>query len=184
MTTTTIRPTTSRPLALLVDDLDRAARNTPEGALRVAAVSDALRPALGDPHLLRTDQMVGDPAAYRQHLLHVAPGGLFSLVALVWLPGQATPIHDHLAWCVVGIHQGAEHEERYRLRPDGALVPSGEAIAHVGDVDGLLPPGDIHRVHNTGDDLAISLHVYGAELSHVGTSIRRRYDESRVVGRD
>jgi len=187
MTITTIQPAVSSPLALLVDDLDRAARYTDPGLARVEAVAEALRPALGDPHLLRPDQTVGDPAAYRQHLLHVAPDGLFSLVALVWLPGQATPIHDHLAWCVVGIHQGAEHEERYRLRADGALVPTGHAVAHVGDVDGLLPPGDIHRVHNTGDDLAVSLHVYGADLSDVGSSIRRRYDERSVVrypGRD
>lgn len=181
MSTITTQPALSRPLTLLADDLDRAARYTEPGRPRVDAVADALRPALGDPHLLRPDQTVGDPAAYRQHLLHVAPDGLFSLVALVWLPGQATPIHDHLAWCVVGIHQGAEYEERYRLRPDGTLGPTGHAVAHVGDVDGLLPPGDIHRVHNTGGDLAISLHVYGADLTDVGTSIRRRYDEQLVV---
>jgi predicted metal-dependent enzyme (double-stranded beta helix superfamily) len=178
---TTIKPAVSRSLALLVDDLDRAARYTEPGRSRVDAVAAALRPELGDPDLLRPDQTVGDPTAYRQHLLHVAPDGLFSLVALVWLPGQATPIHDHLAWCVVGIHRGAEHEERYRLRPDGTLVPTGHAVAHVGSVDGLLPPGDIHRVHNTGNDLAISLHVYGADLTDVGTSIRRRYDEDLVV---
>ena len=178
---TTIKPAVSRSLALLVDGLDRAARYTEPGRSRVDAVAAALRPALGDPDLLRPDQTVGDPTAYRQHLLHVAPDGLFSLVALVWLPGQATPIHDHLAWCVVGIHRGAEHEERYRLRPDGTLVPTGHAVAHVGSVDGLLPPGDIHRVHNTGNDLAISLHVYGADLTDVGTSIRRRYDEDLVV---
>ena len=140
----------------------------------------ALRPALGDLRLLRPDQRVGDPAAYRQHLLHVAGDGAFSLVALVWLPGQATPIHDHLAWCVVGVHEGAEHETRYTARPDGRLVATGSAVAYAGDVDGLLPPGDIHRVTNAGADLAISLHVYGADLSLVGSSIRRRYDDAMV----
>ena len=45
-----------------------------------------------------------------------------------------------------------------------------------GTVAGLLPPGDIHRVTNCGTDLAVSLHVYGADLSVRRTSIRRVYD--------
>ena len=49
------------------------------------------------------------------------------------------------------------------------------AIAYPGDVAGLLPPGDIHRVHNVADATAISLHVYGADLTLVGSSIRRAY---------
>ena len=35
-------------------------------------------------------------------------------------------------------------------------------------------PDDIHRVCNTGDGVAITLHVYGADLSN-GTSVRRTY---------
>jgi hypothetical protein len=60
----------------------------------------------------------------------------------------------------------------------GAFRPVAEALAD--DVDGLLPPGDIHRVTNTGTGLAVSLHVYGADLSLVGSSIRRRYDDALV----
>ena len=175
MTSTTTTHVT-RGLTALVTDLDRAVRDATPGRATVDAVSTALRPALGDPQLLRPDQRVGDPAAYRQHLLHVAGDGAFSLVALVWLPGQATPIHDHLAWCVVGVHEGAEHEIRYRARPDGLLVPTGSAVAHAGDVDGLLPPGDIHRVTNTAPVTTISLHVYGVDVRRLGSSIRRRYD--------
>jgi predicted metal-dependent enzyme (double-stranded beta helix superfamily) len=171
----------SRPLTALVTDLDRAVRGSAPGQATVDAVSAALEPALSDETLLRQDQRVGDPAAYRQHLLHVAEDGAFSLVALVWLPGQATPIHDHLSWCVVGVHEGAEHETRYARTPQGLLVETVSGVAYAGDVDGLLPPGDIHRVTNAGTDLAISLHVYGADLSVVGSSIRRRYDDSLVV---
>jgi predicted metal-dependent enzyme (double-stranded beta helix superfamily) len=180
MTTTTLtRPT--RGLTALVADLDHAVRHSAAGPATVDAVSAALRPALGDPQLLRADQRVGDPTAYRQHLLHVADDGAFSLVALVWLPGQATAIHDHLSWCVVGVHQGAEHETRFTRTLGGQLVLTGTGVAHAGDVDGLLPPGDIHRVTNVGGDLAVSLHVYGADLRRVGSSIRRRYDEALVV---
>ena len=44
-----------------------------------------------------------------------------------------------------------------------------------GAVSGFAPPGDIHRVRNTGDEVAISMHVYGADISRLGNSIRREY---------
>ena len=125
--------------------------------------------------MLTPAQCVGDPAHYRQHVLHVAGNGAFSLVALVWLPGQATPIHDHLSWCVVGVHTGEEHETRYRLDGD-RLVVTGEDLAGPGTVTGLLPPGDIHRVTSTGPATTISLHVYGVDVTRGGSSIRRRWD--------
>jgi predicted metal-dependent enzyme (double-stranded beta helix superfamily) len=113
---------------------------------RRAAVAEALRPVLGDHTVLALHQEVGDPRAYRQHPLHVASDGAFSLVALVWLPGQSTPIHDHLARCVVGVHEGAEYETRYTTTAAGRLIESGSAVARVGEVAGLVPPGDIHHV--------------------------------------
>ena len=45
-----------------------------------------------------------------------------------------------------------------------------------GDVSGFAPPGDIHRVRNAGDDVAISIHVYGTDVSRIGSSVRRYYD--------
>ena len=57
---------------------------------------------------------------YRQHLVHVHPEGRYSVVALVWTPGQYTPIHDHRCWCVVGVLEGQEREERYLLQSEAA----------------------------------------------------------------
>src|SRR5262245_26208284 len=108
--------TATRRRATMADlsaDLDRAVRGHRSDAHTAEAVSAALAPYLGGEGLLTADQRVGDPERYRQHVLHVADDGAFSLVALVWLPGQATPIHDHLSWCVVGVHEGDEEEIRY-----------------------------------------------------------------------
>jgi predicted metal-dependent enzyme (double-stranded beta helix superfamily) len=172
----TITRSSTYDLTSLVTDLDLAVRSTRGNDLEtVEAVCSALRPALSSPDLLLPEHRIGDPAGYRSHLLHVAPDGAFSLVALVWLPGQATAIHDHLSWCVVGVYQGAEYETRFLRTPSGHLIASGTTIAYPGDVAGLLPPGDIHRVHNAADAAAISLHVYGADLTLVGSSIRRAY---------
>jgi 3-mercaptopropionate dioxygenase len=171
--TTTLAKTVA--LTELAADVDKAVRRHRSAERTLHAVEKALAPYLGRADLLTPEQRESDPTAYRQHLLHVAADGAFSIVALVWLPGQATPVHDHVSWCVVGVHEGEEHETQYRVA-DGMLVPTATAVNTVRSVSGVLPSGDIHLVRNSGQSLAISLHVYGADLSAVGTSIRRRYD--------
>jgi predicted metal-dependent enzyme (double-stranded beta helix superfamily) len=135
-------------------------------------VATQLRTHLPTPRVLTALQRRGDPDRYRSHVLHVEPDGSFSVVALVWRPGQITPIHDHVTWCVFGVVQGVEHEELY----DADLNPIGESDNHTGDVSGFAPPGDIHRVHNTGRGTAISIHVYGTDVSRIGSSVRRYYE--------
>jgi predicted metal-dependent enzyme (double-stranded beta helix superfamily) len=122
---------------------------------------------------------------YRQHLLHVSPCRGLSVVALVWLPGQCTAIHDHVAWCVVGVYRGVEREERFELVESGRarhLRPAGAVYAPRGHVETLIPPaGDIHAVTAAGRETAISIHVYGADIERLGSSIHRRYDELEIV---
>jgi predicted metal-dependent enzyme (double-stranded beta helix superfamily) len=71
---------------------------------------------LPGPQILTAEQRYGDPATYRCHLLHAEPDGSFSVVALVWRPGQATPIHDHVTWCVFGVIQGDAPMSRQLFR--------------------------------------------------------------------
>jgi predicted metal-dependent enzyme (double-stranded beta helix superfamily) len=102
-------------------------------------------------------------------------------MSLVWLPGQFTPIHDHISWCVVGVMEGLEFEQRYALRqgPEGDrwLVPLEGTTLPVRHTSILVPPDEnIHQVRNAGDTLAISLHVYGADLQIWGTSINQCFD--------
>ncbi|HEY1918324.1 MAG TPA: cysteine dioxygenase family protein [Streptosporangiaceae bacterium] len=140
-------------------------------------VAEDLRANLPGPEILTDAQRAGDPAGYRSHLLHAEPDGSFSIVAMVWLPGQFTSVHDHVTWCVFGVLQGVEHEELFTLSDDGAsLIRAGSADNNTGEVSGFAPPGDIHRVRNTGDGVTISLHVYGADISRLGCSIRREYN--------
>lgn len=146
---------------------------------RVERVGEVLRLFLGHEDLLLPEQRETDPANYRQHLLHAEADGSFSIVALAWLPGQRTSIHDHVCWCAIGLHEGAEQEESFEIDGDGrgrVLIPLGSQTFGVGDVTTLLPPGDIHRVVNPGPGPAVSIHVYGTDIRSAGTSIRRRYD--------
>ena len=135
-------------------------------------VADQVRRHLPGPDVLTAEQRLGSPDDYCGHTLHVEPDGSFSIVALVWRPGQITRIHDHLTWCVFGVIQGVEHEELF----DAELNLIGESDNDVGDVSGFAPPGDIHRVRNTSDTTAISIHIYGTDITRIGSSARRYYD--------
>ncbi|QDI68997.1 cysteine dioxygenase [Streptomyces calvus] len=171
---------TARLAALIAEIRDTVGRGLPPDPT-AHLVGECLAPHLGAPDLLTEEQRASDPARYRQHLLHAEHDGSFSLVALVWLPGQGTSVHDHIAWCTTGVHEGRERERRYRLLPaadpDGTarLVATADVVNPRGEVCGFAPPGDIHRVWNDGPDTSISLHVYGADVSRSGGSVRRVY---------
>jgi predicted metal-dependent enzyme (double-stranded beta helix superfamily) len=150
-----------------------------EAAVTADLVAQRLRVHLPSPAVLTAEQRLGSPDRYTQHLLHVEPDGSFSIVAVVWRPGQETPIHDHVSWCVVAVVEGTEYETLYALRQTGGLTWLMETVTTEnppGSVSAFAPPGDIHRVRNVGSDTAISIHIYGADISRLGSSIRRCYD--------
>jgi predicted metal-dependent enzyme (double-stranded beta helix superfamily) len=181
--TTTERPQsgqlTPAAQALVADTRAVVARGLAPD-LTAYLIGERLRESLGDPGLLTPAQCESDPDRYRTHVLHTEEDGSFSVLALVWLPGQRTGIHDHVCWGVAGVHQGRETERRYRLVPDGPsarLLPTEELSNGTGAVSAFTPPGDIHRVRNAGDELAISIHVYGADVRRLGSSVRRMYPD-------
>ncbi|KQM19123.1 cysteine dioxygenase [Novosphingobium sp. Leaf2] len=123
------------------------------------------------------------PARYQQYLLHCDSAERFSVVSFVWGPGQATPIHDHRVWGLVGVLRGAEKVQGFRQRPsDGSLVQYGPTRElREGEVE-LIDPrdGDIHRVENAfADRTSISIHVYGGNIGAVTRATFRPNGEER-----
>ena len=135
-------------------------------------VAEQLRRHLPSPDMLTAEQRRGSPDGYRSDTLHVEPDGSFSIIAVNWRPGQVTRIHDHVTWCVFGVIQGVEHEDVF----DADLNLIGQNDNQVGEVNAFAPPGDIHRVHNTSKTTAISIHIYGTDVTRIGSSVRRYYD--------
>jgi len=174
----------TRALRRLTRSLDTLVALDHDAGATAARVGMLLRPALADPALLEPRHCEPWDHRYRPHLVHVHPTGRYSIVALVWRPGQATAIHDHRCWCVVGVWRGVERETNYDLHDeDGGtyLVPRSAALATPGQVSVLVPPDeDIHRVENAGDDIAISVHVYGGDIGLLGSSINREFAEELV----
>jgi 3-mercaptopropionate dioxygenase len=170
MTATHVRP--DGRLSPLVAGIRTAVERHAGWAETTQLVADQVRRHLPTPGVLTAEQRLGSPDDYCAHNLHIEPDGAFSIVALIWRPGQVTRIHDHVTWCVIGVIQGVEHEELF----DADLNLIGTSDNHVGDVSGFAPPGDIHRVRNATEETAISIHVYGTDVSRVGSSARRYYD--------
>jgi len=159
-------------LADLVREVRRCTQESSDPATIATLVADALVRAEPTTGLLTEQERAGSPEGYIRYTLHAEAA--FSVVGVVWRPGQITEIHDHLVWCTFMILHGVESETLFDI-VGGRLVEVGRRERPTGSVSGVAPPDDIHQVANTGDDVAITLHVYGADLSE-GTSVRRTYE--------
>ena len=108
-----------------------------------------------------------------QWLLYRSRDGSLSLFALVVPPGSETPIHDHLAWGLVGLYRGTQDEEVY-ARSDGALELVERRALSRGDFYALIPPrDDIHRVRTTSAETSVSIHLL---TNDTGCVWRHAYD--------
>lgn len=136
----------------------------------------ALRPAFAE--LLHDDDWL--PAAFQadapasgmgggigQWLLFRAGDGSLSLFSLVVPSTASTPVHDHLAWGLIGLYRGEQEETVYTRRdplaPVGThepLVPKLRRVVRRGDFYPLLPPtDDIHQVRTTSPETSVSIHL-------------------------
>ncbi|HEY1515288.1 MAG TPA: hypothetical protein VGF91_02635 [Solirubrobacteraceae bacterium] len=97
-----------------------------------------------------------------------------SLFSLVVPTGAMTPVHDHLAWGLVGVYCGVQDEEFYRPG-DGRLALLRRRPVNPGDFYTLLPPrDDVHRVRTTSEDTSVSIHLLANDT---GCVWRHTYDE-------
>ena len=79
----------------------------PEPADAVMGIAPMMMALLREAgSFLRPEHYASSPGGYSRNLIHCADDGSLSLYALVWLPGQWTPVHDHGSWGVVGVVEG------------------------------------------------------------------------------
>jgi predicted metal-dependent enzyme (double-stranded beta helix superfamily) len=98
-----------------------------------------------------------------------------SLFSLVVPPGAMTPVHDHLAWGLVGIYRGNQDEEFYCPVPGVGLELVRRRPLEPGDYYALLPPrDDVHRVRTTSEVTSVSIHLLANDT---GCVWRHTYDE-------
>src|SRR5437763_11814494 len=147
-----------------VDDVRATivAASSPEQAC--GALKPRFAELLADPDWLPSEYQAAAPQSgmgggIGQWLLYRAAGQSLSLFSLVVPPGSETPIHDHLAWGLVGLYRGEQDEEIYAMR-DGALELVERRALIPGDFYALIPPrDDIHRVRTTSAETSVSIHL-------------------------
>ena len=102
------------------------------------------------------------------------------LFSLVVPPGSMTPVHDHLAWGLIGLYRGNQDEEFYRPG-DGRLELLRRRPREPGDHYRLIPPrDDVHRVRTTSDVTSVSIHLLASDT---GCVLRHTYDEETGAAR-
>lgn len=110
------------------------------------------------------------PSGYARRLLHRDPAGRFSVVVMVWGPGQRTPLHDHAGhWCVECVYEGRVRVTSYDLENerenDVFFKQVDSVVSEVGAAGALIPPFEYHTIENPFDTKAITVHVYRGELT-------------------
>ena len=144
---------------------------------------ELLRPGfaelLADPDWLPAEYQADAPESgmgggIGQWLLYHAEDGSLSLFSLVVPSGSQTPIHDHLAWGLVGLYRGTQDEEVYARRDDDGLELVERRALGPGDFYVLIPPrDDIHRVRTTSAETSVSIHLL---TNDTGCIWRHAYD--------
>jgi 3-mercaptopropionate dioxygenase len=146
------------------------------------AACEAIRPGfaalLADQDWLPDDLAAPVPGSAMgggigQWLLYRAGDESLSLFALAVPPCSATPVHDHLAWGLVGLYRGEQDEEIYASE-DGELRLVERRALRPGDLYSLFPPrDDIHRVSTTSAETSVSIHLL---TNDTGCTWRHAYD--------
>ena len=160
----------------LVRRLDQA-MNAPDDEGRCRNVKRVLTEMLGSGRpFLDPRYLAPTPDVYARRLLHRDPAGRYTAVVMVWDKGQGTPLHDHAGmWCVECVYQGKIRVTSYSVHggdPETGVVQfEKEKVVHAGpgEAGALIPPFEYHVLENAIETPAITLHVYGGEMTYCHT---------------
>jgi predicted metal-dependent enzyme (double-stranded beta helix superfamily) len=174
----------------LIDEAHRQMSDTVDVAERVEALKSAFASLLSTDGWLPDDFAQPDDTSRMgggigQYALYRAEDGSLCLFSLVVPAGVSTPVHDHLAWGVVGVYRGEQHETVYRRLDDGSdasrakLEISHEQPLKAGEFYALIPPiDDIHYVKTVSETASVSIHLLANDTACVW---RHKFDPGSGV---
>ena len=164
---------------LLVEEAQRQVRAGGEPADRIEALKPAFRRLLASDGWLPDAFAAADTESRMghgigQYALYRAEDGSLCLFSLVIPAGASTPVHDHLAWGLIGVYRGAQREKVYRRMDDGMdqsradLEIARDQRLAAGDFYALIPPtDDIHHVQTISDSPSVSIHLLANDTACV-----------------
>ncbi|MHC5019419.1 MAG: cysteine dioxygenase family protein [Planctomycetota bacterium] len=168
---TATKPAEAYGVPELVGDIETLIKSNLSEYGLIEGIGRKLKRAIRNPALLTDEQRAPKLETYARHYIHVDPQDRFSLMALVWSPGQGTPVHDHGIWGVIGIYENEIEAINYKRLDDGSdegyadLRETGSMFLGKGSLCWVLPPNEeIHVNRNHSDETTITLHVYGKAI--------------------
>jgi len=174
----------------LIGETEQLMGSDADPATRVEALKPAFSKLLSSDawlpdHLAQPDEKSRMGDGIGQYALYRAEDGSLCLFSLVVPPGASTPVHDHLAWGLVGVYRGEQDETVYRRLDDGSnpahaqLEIAKRQELRPGDLYALLPPtDDIHYVKTISESASISIHLLANDTACVW---RHKYDPASGV---
>ena len=163
----------------LIDETRRASQRIVDTAARVESLKSAFAALLAADGWLpdeyaSPDYTSGMGSGIGQYALYRAEDGSLTLFSLVIPAGAETPVHDHLAWGLIGVYRGRQHETVYRRLDDGADQSRARLeVSRTHTVDtrqfyALLPPrDDIHYVKTVSPEPSVSIHLLANDTACV-----------------
>jgi predicted metal-dependent enzyme (double-stranded beta helix superfamily) len=162
----------SPAMTKFIDAVNEIRGRERDGRAIVAAIEPAFAELLATPDWLPAEFMEpkedsGMGSGIGMWLLYRSGDGGLAFSSLVVPVGASTPVHDHLAWGIVGLYQGNQDEVVFTRTDDGS--DDGRATLETmerrslapGEMYELLPETDIHRVTTTSEVTSVSLHLLG-----------------------
>ncbi|WP_106496278.1 cysteine dioxygenase family protein [Lentibacillus sp. Marseille-P4043] len=157
-------------LSDFIKDLTNVVEATNDDSERVSQAEHHLSKLLCTKSWLPMEKLSASNNNYARHSLYRDPQDRFEVLALIWEPGQSTPLHDHDGtWGVEGVVSGrmkilnylqleSYSDQTTKLHHAGTMTINEQSTGE------LLPPADCHILKPEGGETVITVHVYGKQL--------------------
>src|SRR4029453_12135185 len=143
----------SQEIRGLIAETERLVREVPDVNARLEALKPIFSELLASDGWLpdeyaAPDRRSGMGGGIGQYALYRATDGSLCLFSLVIPPGAETPVHDHLAWGLIGVYRGRQNKTVYRRLDDGrvedraSLEVTRRQTIGAGEFYALVPPID------------------------------------------
>jgi len=166
----------SYPVAMLMAEIGEACEGPPD--VMGERIRAALRMTAATPAFLLPEFRTPRAGCYARHTIASDPAGRFTVLSIVWGPGQFSPPHAHETWCAYAVAEQTLTETLFDYDAARNKAVAAGVLSREPGHACFAPAGleQIHRLGNAGNVPAISIHAYGVEGARVATHVNRLID--------
>ena len=122
------------------------------------------------PNFLPERFLIPKAETYARREIYTDPEGKFSILVMVWAPGQGTPVHDHGGmWVVEVVYKGLVTVRNFDhvgvVNGLHQFLESEEKLDTSAHSDFRVPPEEYHQLSNNSSEPAVTIHIFGGVLN-------------------